>query len=273
MDLILANYESDSDQEPEPRPEPQPEPRPEPRPEPQPEANPQNEPEPENEPEIEPEVDERLENKKNFKKSIIDFPTRPSDIWECNYCQAQINRRSVSRHIKLFHPEMNHIKWRFNVEPVQHLEPNVRGISWTNTDRKSIKLDITWGRTKTKKSFSLGNVIGSHQVRSDLNRIIFGDECAEQKIATSKVFDSMHKFWKTAKAENGRYGEKITLCTICRLECPAINKSIIYHEKDTKNTKHLFCTKCIKNAWDGDDFGECPYCRQEGEQVRLYHKK
>ena len=261
MDLILANYESDSDQEPEPQPEPNQQNKPEP----------EIEPEPENEPE--PEVDERLENKKNFKKSIVDFPTRPSDIWECNYCQAQINRRSVARHIKIFHPEMHHIKWRFSVEPVEHLIPNVRGISWADADRKSIKLEINWGRTKTKKSFALGNLICSHQVRADLNRIILGDECAEQQIATSKVFDSMHNFWKTAKAENGRYGEKITLCTICRLECPAINKSVIYHENDTNNTKHLFCTTCVKTAWDGDDRGICPYCRQQGEHVRIYHKK
>ena len=82
MDLIQAYYQSNSESEIDPPPpvaadEPaeigQPEPGHEP-----PEAV-----------EVE-EVEERLENKKNFKKSIVDYPTRPTDIWECNHCKIQI---------------------------------------------------------------------------------------------------------------------------------------------------------------------------------------
>ena len=269
MDLILANYQSDSEPELElePRPEPQPEPQPVPEPEVEPE--PEIEPKPENEPEIEP----RVENRKKFKKTIVDFPSRPTDIWECNHCKAQINRRSVSRHIKLSHPDKNKFKWRYNVEPIGHLAPNVQSISWTDTNRTSIKLGITWGKTKTKKTFALGNLIGSHQVRFDLNRIITGPENAEQGIATSKLFDSMHDLWKATKAEYGRYGEKVTECSICLVECSAVNKSVIFHKNDVKNGKHLFCTKCIKNAWGDSDFGDCPLCNQEAEHIRIYHKK
>ena len=65
MDLILANYQSDSEPELELEPRPEPQPVPEPEAEPEPEI----EPEPENEPEIEP----RVKIEKNSRKQSLIF--------------------------------------------------------------------------------------------------------------------------------------------------------------------------------------------------------
>ena len=133
MDLIQAYY---SDSEPE-------------------DVQPVVQNEPDAEPDVQPEapnaearLEEKKRNKKMFKKKLVAFPNRPIDIWECKHCDKHLNRRSINRHIKIAHPEMDKFKWRFNVEPVKDLVPSLKSISWRDTQRSSIKLGIFSGKNR-----------------------------------------------------------------------------------------------------------------------------
>ena len=217
--------------------------------------------------------EEKKKKKKKFSKTLKCYPKRPTDIWECIHCNNYYNRRSVNRHTKQAHPDKDKFKWHYNVKEIKHLEPNLKRIRWTDPSRSSIEVTVVWGRTKPMKTFPLGDLIGSHQVRADLKRIQEGPECGEKGIANSQLLTDMESVWRTAKNENGQYGEKISQCCVCLEESSAVNKSVIFHIGDVKNSMHVICTECIKRAWDGKNSGKCPLCTQLGQAIRIYHKK